>query len=88
MGHFYTYADIKNLIFYMSKEICSYHEKDQRYTYCLEKLEEKLGHKFEYYIIKDPDFTEAHDFDKSLRPIRRGNPPKDDVRYGADPEKA
>ena len=64
--HICRYYKPDKVIFYMSKEICSYHEKDQRYTYCLEKLEEKLGHKFEYYIIKDPDFTEAHDFDKCM----------------------
>ena len=38
--------------FFMSKEIYAYHLKDNRYIYCLEKLGEKLNHKFNYEIIE------------------------------------
>lgn len=49
--------------FFMSKEIYAYHLKDNRYIYCLEKLGEKLNHKFNYEIIEKPEFTQVQDFD-------------------------
>lgn len=48
---------------YMSGEILKCQEKDQRYTYCLGKLEEKLGRTFEMEIIRRPDLVDVHKLD-------------------------
>lgn len=47
---------------FMSKEICKFHNKDNRYIYCLEKLGEMLQHKFEYELIMEPELADVHDY--------------------------
>ena len=48
---------------YLSKEMCEFHERDNRYIYCLEKLAELLDHKFDIRVIKRPDLIDVFDFD-------------------------
>ena len=40
-----------HVIMYMSKEILDYHNADNRYLYCLDKLKEVSGWEYEYKII-------------------------------------
>ena len=47
---------------YMSKEILDYHQKDNRYLYCLEKLGETTGFKPDIHIIERPDLIDVYDF--------------------------
>lgn len=55
---------------YLSKEMCAFHEKDNRYIYCLDKLAELLDHKFEYEIILRPELKDVHDFDSFYEEFR------------------
>ena len=48
---------------YMSKEIIDKEEKDNRFTYCLSKLYERINKPLDYVMIKRPDLIEVHDFD-------------------------
>lgn len=47
---------------YMSAEILAKQEKDQRYTYCLDRLSESIGHKINYSIIARPTLREVQQF--------------------------
>lgn len=47
---------------YMSAEILAKQNEDQRYTYCLEKLSESIGHRIEYKIIERPSLKEVQQF--------------------------
>lgn len=44
---------------YLSKEMCQYHDKDNRYIYTLEELGKKLGFKFEWELIRKEDLVEV-----------------------------
>lgn len=48
---------------YMSKEILELHEKDNRYFYCLNHLNELQGRTCEYEIIARPDMEDVQIFD-------------------------
>ena len=48
---------------YMSAEIMDNQHKDSRYTYCLEQLAERIGHKFEIICIERPELREVQRFD-------------------------
>lgn len=48
---------------YLSKEMCEFHEKDNRYVYCVEKLSELLDHPIEVRLIERPDLVKVFDFD-------------------------
>ena len=51
------------VIMYMSKEIIEFHEKDNRYEYCLDRLGEMIGKKMEYKYIMRPDLVEVQNYD-------------------------
>jgi len=51
------------VVMYMSGEIYKNHEADNRYLYCLDKLKENTGWKYEYKIIPHPELTKVHEFD-------------------------
>ena len=51
------------IIMYMSKEVLAYHHIDNRYVYCLEKLDEMQGRHTEIRIIERPELTKVHEFD-------------------------
>ena len=57
-----------NIVYlYMSSEILQDHNKDDRYVYCLRKLEEKLNHRFEIEIIERPELTDVHKLDDFMK---------------------
>lgn len=56
---------------YMSNEILSFQEQDQRYTYCLDMLGDKLQHKFEYQIIARRNMRNVQEFDPFYREFRK-----------------
>lgn len=51
------------VVLYLSKEICELEEKDGRYSYCLDRIEELIKHKFERRFIKREDLVDVHVFD-------------------------
>lgn len=48
---------------YMSKEMTERHRKDNRYCYCIDKLGDQLGHRFEVYCIIREELEEVQDYD-------------------------
>lgn len=48
---------------YMSKEVMEFHEKDDRYIKCLERVYKYLGKNFEYEIIDRSELKEVQIFD-------------------------
>ena len=48
---------------YMSKWVLDREAEDNRYTYCLKKLYEKLDKTLDYEIIERPELNEVQDFD-------------------------
>ena len=55
---------------YLSKEMCEFQERDNRYRYCLEKLGEKLGHPFRIYSYEKPELKEVQIFDSFMLEYR------------------
>lgn len=55
---------------YMSNEILKLQELDKRYTYCLDRLGEKLDHRFECEIIERPDMKDVQEFDVFYQEFR------------------
>ncbi len=51
---------------YLSEEMKTYHEKDNRYVGCINSLSEKINHKFDVRIISGHDLDEVHIFDKFI----------------------
>ncbi len=56
---------------YMSGEILQFQKLDQRYTYCLDKLAEKLGQKISYELIERPDMKNVQEFDPFYSEFRK-----------------
>ena len=52
----------EKIYMYMSKEIMDNHAKDNRYLYCLDRLYERLGKKYEYVIYERPDLVHVQEF--------------------------
>ena len=48
---------------FFSKEMYENHLEDNRYLYCLDKLGELLGHKFEYHIIVEEGLIQVQEYD-------------------------
>ena len=71
MIHICRNYNIDKVYLFMSKEICEYHTRDNRYIYCLEKLEQKLAKRIEYEIIARPDMSEVQIFDPILNEFRK-----------------
>lgn len=55
---------------YLSKEICEFHDKDNRYLYCLEQLKRKLGIQFEIHLIKKSELKQVQVFDTFIVEFR------------------
>ena len=55
---------------YLSKEMCEFQEKDNRYLYCIEQLGEILDHEFQVYEIKKPELVNVQKFDHFLDEFR------------------
>ena len=47
---------------YFTQSMLEYENRDQRYTWALEKLGEKLNHKFEIIKIEREDLVDVHKF--------------------------
>jgi hypothetical protein len=45
----------ESVYLYLSKEMCEFHDKDDRYRFCIHRLGELLGHKFDVHIIERRD---------------------------------
>lgn len=51
------------VILYMSAEVLEYHEKDNRYLFCLDKLSEQQNRKMEYEVIERRELKNVQEFD-------------------------
>ncbi|NLJ90974.1 MAG: CRISPR-associated protein Csm6 [Clostridiales bacterium] len=48
---------------YLSKEMCDFKEKDDRYNYCIKKLGEKLNHEYQVHVLERTDLVDVQKFD-------------------------
>lgn len=70
---------------YYSQEICKIEREDDRYRYCLERLQEKLGICFEIQVIRRENLVDVHVFDFFMKEFRellqeiRRRYPKDEL---------
>lgn len=55
---------------YLSKEMCECQEKDDRYRYCIKKLENELGKRFEIIEIQRPELENVQLFDPFMKEYR------------------
>lgn len=55
---------------YLSKEMCEFQRKDDRYRYCLNQLGEKLNKKFEIIEIEKTELEEVQVFDTFMKEYR------------------
>lgn len=55
---------------YLSKEMCDFQAKDDRYRYCLKKMEEKLNCKFEIHEIQKEELVDVQIFDTFIKEFR------------------
>ena len=55
---------------YMSKEVLAFHDKDDRYRFCLNELGKLVGKEFEIEPIKRPDLEDVQIFDGFLSDFR------------------
>lgn len=56
---------------YLTHEMCEYHEKDNRYIYCLERLGKLINHNFEVKIIKRDDLVDVQDHEIFYEEFRK-----------------
>ena len=55
---------------YLSKEMCEFQKKDDRYRYCLEQLGKKLDKHFEIIEIQKNELEEVQVFDTFMKEYR------------------
>lgn len=55
---------------YLSKEMCEFQEKDDRYRYCLRKLGDRLGKQFGIIEIQKPELEKVQVFDPFMKEYR------------------
>jgi CRISPR type III-A/MTUBE-associated protein Csm6 len=60
----------ESVYLYLSKEMCEFHDKDDRYRFCIHRLGELLGHKFDVHIIERRDLVDVHKFDLFYKEYR------------------
>lgn len=58
------------VIMYMSKEMLDYQEKDDRYMYCLSRLDKLQNRDTEYEIIERRELKKVHEFDYFYQDFR------------------
>lgn len=63
MLHICRHYQPDKVILYMSKEILAAQDQDDRYRYCLNKLMELQGRRFDYRIIERLDLEKVYEFD-------------------------
>lgn len=64
------YYDIDKVYLYISKEILGYHNHDNRYIYCINKLAEIKNRQIEYELIVREDLEDVHIFDSFIEEFR------------------
>lgn len=60
--HILRVYDVDKVFLYLSKEMMEKQKKDQRYTYCIDKIAERKAKPIEYEFIERPELTRVHDF--------------------------
>lgn len=55
---------------YLSKEMCEFHDMDNRYLYCLDKLGDMVSHEFEVELIRRDDVEDVQIFDSFMEEYR------------------
>ena len=58
------------VILYMSKEMLDYQEADDRYMYCLTRLDRMQNRNTEYAVIERRELTRVHEFDYFYQDFR------------------
>ncbi len=58
------------IVMYMSKEMLDYQKEDDRYRYCLKRLDEMQHRQVTYEIIERPELTKVHEFDYFYQDFR------------------
>lgn len=58
------------IVMYMSKEMLDYQKEDDRYRYCLKKLDEMQHRQTVYEVIERPELTKVHEFDYFYQDFR------------------
>ena len=48
---------------YLSYEMCEHHKRDDRYMYCIGKLEEQCGHHFDVKVIERESLKDVQDYE-------------------------
>lgn len=61
--HICRYYKPDKVILYMSREMLENQEKDNRYLYCLERLEKLQNRTIEYEIVERRELSNVHEFD-------------------------
>lgn len=61
--HICRYYKPDKVILYMSREMLENQEKDNRYLYCLERLEKLQSRTIEYEIVERRELSNVHEFD-------------------------
>ena len=61
--HICRYYNPDKVILYMSREMLKNQEKDNRYLYCLERLEKLQNRTIEYEIVERRELSNVHEFD-------------------------
>lgn len=67
MLHICRFERPDKIFLYLSKEMVGYEKEDHRYTYCLDKLMELQGRKFEYVLDEHPELVDVYDYDYFYR---------------------
>lgn len=67
MLHICRFEKPDKVFLYLSKEMVGYEKEDHRYTYCLDKLMELQGRKFEYVLDEHPELVDVYDYDYFYR---------------------
>lgn len=68
--HILRHYDVDEVYLYYSKEMCELEEKDNRYLYCIEKLQELKGVNFTINKLKRPEVVDVHIFDFFLKEFK------------------
>lgn len=70
MLHICRYNEIDKVYLYISAEVYYYHQMDNRYLYCIDKLSDLLGRKIETELIIRKDLEDVHIFDVFINEFR------------------
>lgn len=68
--HICRYYKPDKVILYMSREMLENQEKDNRYLYCLERLEKLQSRTIEYEIVERRELSNVHEFDYFYKDFR------------------